>query len=193
MTVILVVFSRKGLLFRSALTPLAVFSDTVKELLPNDGPEAVNATSLACTLGFDEVNFFGVDLGSADTEVERSKDAVAFTYRTWDIKEGNKDKTIHTNQAMLDVQTVLERTIQMYPKINFYNWSDGLRVKGACPIMSVDEYRKVTSIPQSNIDDNTSNHWMPITIDFLLIHLAVLNHLGKRKIYVKQRMKSVKS
>ena len=101
--------------------------------MPNDGPEAVNAaTSLACTLGFEEINFFGVDLGSADTKVERSKDAVAFTYRTWDLeKDGNKDKLIHTNQAMLDVQTVLGRTIMMYPKISFYNWSDGLLINGA--------------------------------------------------------------
>ena len=152
-------FKKRVCFFRSALTPLAVFSDTVRELLPNDGPEAVNAaTSLACTLAFDEINFFGVDLGSADTKVERSKDAVAFTYRTWDIeKEGNKDKTIHTNQAMLDVQTVLERTIQMYPKINYYNWSDGLKVEGATPIFSLNEYLQVTSINSAATNVNCLN------------------------------------
>ena len=135
-------FNKRVCFFRSALTPLAVFSDTVRELLPNDGPEVVNAaTSLACTLAFDEINFFGVDLGSSDTKLERSKDAVAFTYRTWDMeKEGNKDKIIHTNQAMLDVQTVLERTIEMYPKISYYNWSDGLKLEGATSILSLNEY-----------------------------------------------------
>ena len=149
-------FNKRVCFFRSALTPLAVFSDTVRELLPNDGPEAVNAaTSLACTLAFDEINFFGVDLGSSDTKLERSKDAVAFTYRTWDMeREGNKDKTIHTNQAMLDVQTVLERTIQMYPKISYYNWSDGLKLQGATSILSLNKYQEITSVKPMLTNNN---------------------------------------
>ena len=152
-------FKKRVCFFRSALTPLAVFSDTVRELLPNDGPEAVNAaTSLACTLGFEEINFFGVDLGSADTKVERSKDAVAFTYRTWDLEEdGNKDKLIHTNQAMLDVQTVLGRTIMMYPKISFYNWSDGLLINGATPILSMNDYLEASSFNITSISEKNTN------------------------------------
>ena len=152
-------FKKRVCFFRSALTPLAVFSDTVRELLPNDGPEAVNAaTSLACTLGFEEINFFGVDLGSADTKVERSKDAVAFTYRTWDLeKDGNKDKLIHTNQAMLDVQTVLVRTIMMYPKISFYNWSDGLLINGATPILSMNDYLDASSFNITSISEKNTN------------------------------------
>lgn len=140
-------FLKRVCFFRSALTPLAVFSDTVRELLPNDGPEAVNAaTSLACTLGFDQISFFGVDLGSSDTKLERSKDAVAFTFRTWNLeKEGNKEKIIHTNQPMLDVQTVLERTILMNPDIQFYNWSDGLKIHGSESILSDNDYIQTQS------------------------------------------------
>ena len=36
--------------FRSALTPLAVFQ-ILSELLPNDGPEAVNAATFGMYLG----------------------------------------------------------------------------------------------------------------------------------------------
>jgi len=134
-------FPRSVLFFRPALSPLSIFCRDPQEILPCEGPEAINtAFSFVCQLGIPNITLFGCDLGSALAERDRSVDAAAFTHRHWDRKvPGNLSPEVFTNKAMLDVAEVLTACADMYGQnATIRNASDGVMIKGIDPIHPTD-------------------------------------------------------
>ena len=129
-------FDDVGIFYRPALTPLSMFSDSRKQILSLEGPQAVcAAVSLACELGPSQLCLIGVDFGSSDERLQRSKDAVGYSPQEWKLThKGNLKDTVFTNERLLDccdaVQTRLRMTNNEFP---VYNLSDGIFIEGTIP------------------------------------------------------------
>ena len=81
------VFPDAAVFFRPALTPLAVFSNSNKELLTFEGPQSINSgISFASAIGASNVVFAGVDLGTDSPNKTRSKNASGIDDRSYTIK-----------------------------------------------------------------------------------------------------------
>lgn len=126
-------FKETLIFFRPALTPLALYSEKPTEILHFEAPESINAAvSFAASIGCSEIYLFGVDLGTKSKEYDRSREAVGFTPRTWEMeREGNFSKVVFTNKIMVDTANILAMAARAYALKNqtkFYNCSDGLKI-----------------------------------------------------------------
>jgi hypothetical protein len=159
---LLSIFPKSIVFFRPALTPLSIFSESPRQILEFEGPEAVNtALAVAIKLGFDEIAFFGVDLGSRSSENNRSKDALDYSIRTWDQEyKANLGGSAFTNRWMIDVKTVIEAAIKSAElKTRFYNCSDGLLIDGAEPILASEYMAVKHSISDREISVSQITQW----------------------------------
>ena len=132
--------------FRSSLTSANIYANNERQLLPNEGPEAVNAAvSLCIELGAEQVLLVGVDLGSVSPEVTRSNNVLGNSNRIFDQEiEGNFSDCAFTCDSMINVKQVLEVISMGIDATNnsdassslckLYNSSDGIKIKGYNPI-----------------------------------------------------------
>ncbi|KZR61067.1 6-hydroxymethylpterin diphosphokinase MptE-like protein [Prochlorococcus sp. MIT 1306] len=135
-------FNESCVFFRSALTPLSIYSTNPGEVLGFEGPEAVNAAvSFCATLGAAKIVLFGVDLGSKYQDETRSKIVLGTSNRIFDQEgEGNLCDKVMTCSSMINVQQVLEALVKGKKKedeglkdtfkTRFINCSDGLKIAG---------------------------------------------------------------
>jgi hypothetical protein len=146
-------FERTIYFFRNALSPYPIFGEAVDGGLLHAGPQVANtALAMAQNLGFKNVYFFGVDLGSRDPALHHSK-------HSWPMREGFKgagetlDQSIpgnfggvvHSQTNLIFVRAVLEVAIATFSEgRSYYNCSDGGLIQGAVPTpidsLSLDAY-----------------------------------------------------
>ena len=149
-------FNESCVFFRSALTPLSIYSSNPGEVLGFEGPEAVNAAVAFCaSLGAAKIVLFGVDLGSKYQDETRSKIVLGNSNREFDLEgEGNLCEQVMTCRTMLNVQQVLEALVKVRKQederdqsnfnTRFINCSDGLKISGFEQIDPKDYERMVT-------------------------------------------------
>lgn len=156
-------FRNPMIYFRSQLTPTGLFADSTQCVLPYEGPQTINTgVSFACSVGFDSILLVGADLGAADLDVVRSRNAVGHSPRTFDIKvPGNLRDYVYTNEMLIDGKMALQDCVRHHADgINLYNMSDGVRIEGFKPITS-DEYFSgvVAGYVQPNMDKESLFAW----------------------------------
>ena len=125
--------------YRPALTPLAVFSESDREVISHEGPQAVCAAfSFAVDLQPDSVIMVGVDLGSSDENSKRASDAIGYSPRSWDDKvTGNLSDFAFTDRRLLDCRDMIAtriKSIETDLKDHIYNSSDGIFIDGTKPV-----------------------------------------------------------
>ena len=157
-------FEEACVFFRSALTPLSIFSTDPNEVLGFEGPEAVNAASAFCTsLGAEKIIFFGVDLGSYDEKTARSDKVLGNSIRKFDIKrKGNLKEYIHTCTSMLNVKQVIEALIHNTnennnEEVEYINCSNGIKIKGAISMEPQDYLKQVNQ--KTKINSKLEEWW----------------------------------
>lgn len=129
--------------FRPALTPLALFSQHVSEVLPFEGPESINgAFSFAEALGFDNIVLFGTDLGTSDLSKPRSKNAAGLSPRSFPLtRPGNQKDEVYTSQNLVDTARVITSCIECNPDTDVYNCSNGIYIEET-KRSTITEYKK---------------------------------------------------
>lgn len=162
-------FEEACVFFRSALTPLSIFSTDPNEVLGFEGPEAVNAACAFCTsLGAERIVFFGVDLGSYDEKRARSEKVLGNSERKFDIKRsGNLIENIYTCTSMLNVKQVIEALIHDTNKnqgkeIEYINCSNGINIEGTNS-MKPENYLKFEE-QKATINKNLEEWWQNLQI-----------------------------
>lgn len=104
------------------------------------------ATAFAASTGFNDIYYFGVDLGFKDSEYHHSKDSVYFDkFKGKYTPKQTGDKTVpgnfcesvfttnHFDFGRHTIEFVLRRTKKVR-EFNCFNCSDGARIEGAEPI-----------------------------------------------------------
>lgn len=131
------IFPDACIFFRPALTPLSVFSNNSREILNHEGPQSINSgASFASSIGCHSILLVGVDLGTADQNCTRSKDASGIDDRVYDQPvPGNLRETVFTSKRLIDSKLQLEAMVKNSDS-NFYNLSDGVKFTG---VEAVDE------------------------------------------------------
>ena len=131
-------YSDACVFFRPALTPLSVFSNNSREILHHEGPQSINSgTSFASSIGCASILLVGVDLGTADQNQTRSKDASGIDDRIYDLEvPGNLRPTVFTSKRLIDSKLQLEAMVKNSDS-NFYNLSDGVKFDGVEPVDEV--------------------------------------------------------
>ena len=129
-------FSDTAVFHRPSLTPLALFSDSPREVLPYEGPQTVNTgLAWAAAIQAQEVILVGVDLGVRVIDQPRSVQAVGSSPRDFTLERpANFGGTVFTERLLLDTQLTLELCIKHHPSLTVYNASDGLAIEGARPV-----------------------------------------------------------
>lgn len=129
--------------FRPAITPLAVFTTSINEVLNFEGPETVNTgVGLAAALGASSIALFGCDLGTVDLDYDRSKFAEGLSPRIWDQQvPGNFAETVYSNKLQQDCAFVLSQLALTHKeKIRLVNCSNGSKIKDFDAV-SPEDYR----------------------------------------------------
>ena len=119
--------------FRPALTPLALFADSLSEVLNNEGPESINAgIAFASSIGMDELLLVGVDLGARSLKKIRSKEAVGCSVRELNIElPANFGGTVYSSKLLQDSRISVEECLKNNAHVKVLNASDGVAIKGA--------------------------------------------------------------
>jgi len=119
--------------FRPALTPLAIFSSQLSEVLNFEGPESINTgVALAAALGMEQLDLIGVDLGSRSLEKVRSNQAIGASPRVLDIEcEANFGGIAYTSAPLRDARVSVEACLRSHPSVEVFNLSDGVVIQGA--------------------------------------------------------------
>ena len=156
-------FDKSCVYYRPALTPMALFCNSFREVLEHEGPQTVNTgVSFALSLGADQVVLCGIDLGCSSLENKRSSQAAGFTDRTFDLKHrGNFSDEIFTNKLMLDSLMNLEIGINFYKQFSntkIYNIGDGIFIEGTNPIL-FDQYKMTYCDQRDASDISLINSW----------------------------------
>ena len=148
-------FPKHCTFFRSSLTSANIYASTGRQLIPLEGPEAVNtAVSLCVQLGAQQVLLVGVDLGSTSSDSTRSVHVLGTSNRTFDKTcKGNFSESAYTCDSMINVKYVLEvlaknvKNKAYFPDdstkaTKLYNASDGVLIDGYEPIKFSEYYLK---------------------------------------------------
>ncbi|HEY4635064.1 MAG TPA: 6-hydroxymethylpterin diphosphokinase MptE-like protein, partial [Rhodospirillales bacterium] len=140
---ILKFFDRKIFFFRFMLSPYPLFAESERSCLINPDPTVVNAgLSFAQEMGFRQIYFFGVDLGTRDVGQHHSKDA--YQYADGSIPEwkkytiplrGNFGGTVYSANDFAFALSNIVTAIAMFKESRQYlNCSDGVLIDGATPL-----------------------------------------------------------
>ena len=128
------VFQNTMVYMRPALTPASIFSHSVFNILPFEGPLTTNTSAaVALKLKPQQVFLFGVDLGAKDLSNIRAKGAVGSTPRDFkDQVEANFGGVCYTDRYMLDARFVFERIASSFKELGVtpFNCSDGALISG---------------------------------------------------------------
>lgn len=155
-------FDSVGVFYRPALTPVSMFSESKREVISHEGPQAVCAAiSLACELGPSQLSLIGVDFGSTDAELQRSKDAVGYSPQKWSLKvPGNFEEFVHTNERLLDCRDAVQMKLRISNlNIPIYNMSNGILIEGATPISQEQYLSQYYSGKQSDVEQIFNTWW----------------------------------
>lgn len=126
--------------FRPALSCTPIFAQDERWVLAGSGPSVVNGGLAAGqALGFREVYFFGVDLGSRVQAQAHSRDAWYNSEAGQEVgqpfdrtEQANFGGMAHTNMEMLWYRAEIELSIRDYGMGRAYaNCSDGIAIAGA--------------------------------------------------------------
>jgi len=104
--------------------------------------------SFACYMGFEEVYLFGVDNGYKDrthhhsrkslyyTEEGKEKEDIGNLVRAGEIEvEGNFGEPIISTVFFNTARFYLEKILNIFPKVNCYNCSDGAKIGNTYPLL----------------------------------------------------------
>ncbi|MCH7935509.1 MAG: DUF115 domain-containing protein [Proteobacteria bacterium] len=130
--------------FRSALSPYPLFCESERNCLLNPDPTVVNAgLSFAQETGFQDIYFFGVDLGTRGQGRHHSKDSYHYTENPIVVPEdlifnipvpGNFGGPFFSSMGFAFTLTNLVAAIGASgPGIRHFNCSDGALIEGAQP------------------------------------------------------------
>ena len=153
-------FPKNCTFFRASLTSANLYANNNRQLIPLEGPEAVNAAASFCAeLGAEQILLVGVDLGSKSQDVTRSSSVLGNSNRIFDQEcPGNFSDTVYTCDSMINVQQVLEalsKNIRFQStdthKTSLYNASDGILINGFEPI-DLSTYCDLYSSCDSSLD-----------------------------------------
>lgn len=130
--------------FRQPLTPNPIFCDSDDRCLIDANITVMNGSAaFAMELGFQDIYFFGADLGVKEGGLHHSKDSYHYTPDpivsvsdlTFHISmEGNFGGQAKTSGGLFIAKKALERAIEKFPGQRFHNCSDGCRIIGARPL-----------------------------------------------------------
>ena len=132
----------------STVSALSVLDRKQFEVLQHAFPTVSNfVCDLVSTLGFSHIYLMGVDLGFVDVKHHHSKSSGYYKEdgkETYDYSEsnntslvvpGNFRPTVNTKHEFKVSRQIIEQVTYKKPKTqNFYNCSDGARIKGANPL-----------------------------------------------------------
>ena len=126
-------FDESMVFFRPGLIPLCIFSTSDEQVLYFDGPQTVNTgVGLCSAFGAEECVFVGIDLGAVSTDNVRSKSAVGFSDRVFDIETpGNFVDSVFSSRLLMDGKEAMEKCISNHPNIRFINSSNGVKIEGS--------------------------------------------------------------
>ncbi|MEH6393570.1 motility associated factor glycosyltransferase family protein [Pseudoalteromonas sp.] len=144
----------------------------ITEILSYCNPLVGNtALSYACHLGFKNIYLFGVDNGYVDEDYHHSKSSFYYNkegqveHKPLKIGKqialpGNFVPTILTDEFMSVGNIQMEKLINSFKNegINFYNCSNGAKIKGATPLQSDYIYLEPTSLDKSNVVEYVKEH-----------------------------------
>lgn len=151
----------------------------ITEVLSYCNPVVGNtALSYACHLGFKNIYLFGVDNGYIDEDYHHSKSSFYYNnkgetaYQPQKIGKqielpGNFVPTILTDEFMSVGNTQMEKLIESFKNkgINFYNCSNGAKIKGAIPLQSDYIYTEPTSLNKSAVVEYIKEHRFSTRVD----------------------------
>ncbi len=130
--------------FRSSLSPYPLFCESERNCLLYSGPTVVNAgLSFAQEMRFQEIYFFGVDLGTRGTGLHHSKDTYHYSEsaipenKSYNIPQpGNFGGEVY---SALDFAFTLMNMVAQISRFGgeakYFNCSDGVFIKGTLPQM----------------------------------------------------------
>ncbi len=155
-------FGKRMLYFRDLLSSTILFGETDKAIY-GGAPNVSNlGTRVALTLGFRQVYFIGVDLGSRRKDVHHAKDAVYnkewLRTHTRLIQPMNIELPANfggrafTNSILLWARTMLQNLMKGYPDRQFFNCSDGIKIIGSSPMLPA-QLASLLPTLGSNADD----------------------------------------
>ena len=150
---LLSLFRESMVFFRPGLIPLCIFSTNDDQVLYFDGPQTVNlGVGLCSALGAEECVLVGVDLGALSTDNVRSKSAVGFSDRTFDIQTpGNFEDSVFSSRLLMDGKEAMEKCILSHENVKYINSSNGVKIVGAEP-MHLSDYLDNINTKIDNID-----------------------------------------
>jgi len=147
------IFDRVIYFFRETVISTRIFAGSIPVMRPA-GPTVANAAVVSSIrLGFREVYFFGLDMGTKMDGKFHAKDSV---YGTGMLQEsmqatrsfpGNLGGTASGSHVFDWSRKVLENTLRHYRSVKVYNCSDGVRIEGAIPKVA-----RAIEIPEDAID-----------------------------------------
>ncbi|WP_457622718.1 motility associated factor glycosyltransferase family protein [Persephonella sp.] len=143
-------FFREGAIHTKILKPVFI--------PPAITPTVTNtATSIAIISGFENIIFFGADMGFKEKEKKHVTGTIFDNKKYRYIEEmmddylevkGNFGGTVYTTDILLWSKEHLEILISAFKDRNFYNCSDGAKIESAKPVKDPADI----NIPQSNKD-----------------------------------------
>ncbi|WP_337116860.1 MULTISPECIES: motility associated factor glycosyltransferase family protein [unclassified Pseudoalteromonas] len=174
-------FGLKGNESATQLVHLAQFINRkpITEVLSYCNPLVGNtALSYACHLGFKNIYLFGVDNGYVDEDYHHSKSSFYYNkegqveHKPLKIGKqialpGNFVPTILTDEFMSVGNIQMEKLINSFQNqgINFYNCSNGAKIKGATPLHSDYIYLEPTSLSKSAVVEYVKEHRFSTRVD----------------------------
>ena len=143
-------FKRKIIFFRDHLCTEALWPSC--PTVNYTGPMVSNlGLRFAISMGFKNIYLLGIDLGSRDRAQHHSKDSFYYIHgeRIESVKMFSKDKKeikanirpanfggqVNSNHAYDITLLFKNNLIKIYPDVNVYNCSDGVRIEKATPIL----------------------------------------------------------
>lgn len=140
-------FGRTVYFFRPGHSPYPLLCDSDRYCLKFPDPTVVNAgLSFALEVGFREIYFFGVDLGTKGEGLHHSIDSYHYTDDPIIIPEvlkfeiplpGNFGGTCLTSKGLLMTRAVLTNAMRNYQDgYRYFNCSDGAMIEGAEPVLA---------------------------------------------------------
>lgn len=134
-------FKEAILFFRPGLSSAPLFSQNRGQIVAMPDPLAANAgVAFACHVGFREMYFMGVDVGSKYQSHGHAKGSWYERHDAENIKDlsiplpGNFGGTVWTTQELQWSKETIERLVAINGGRRFYNLGDGALIRGLVPL-----------------------------------------------------------
>ena len=153
-------FKSSTVFHRPLSSASCLFPSAVSSVLPQAGPQVVNAAfEVLVNLGFRNIFLFGCDFGGPSTISRRSKHAMGLSNRTFDFPvPGSFGKTVMSSSELSVSRQLFENAASLY-NVKLTSFGEGSKIEGALNVMPGCEEKEL----------NKCNLWQRNVFDELIL------------------------